>query len=56
MDTILEHIDRYWEEAAKEDMSVPMAAALSIVALHAVDRVSTRHAQLAHNATVFIDK
>lgn len=53
---MLECVDKYWEEAGKGNMSITMAAALSTVALHAVDRISTRHAQLAPDATVFINK
>lgn len=53
---MLECVDRYWEEAGKGNLSIIMAAALSTVALHAVDRISTRRTQLAPNATVFINK
>ena len=56
LDTLLECINKYWEEAAQGIMPIALAAALSTFALHAVDRISQARARIAVDATEFTEK
>ncbi|KAF1829921.1 hypothetical protein BDW02DRAFT_573541 [Decorospora gaudefroyi] len=56
LDTILETTNKYWSAAAKGEMPLPVAAWLTTVALHAVQRLFTRYHTFAPDYNVLVTK